>query len=124
MTQRPKGQESGKGESPAGHTASPAGLWDDWVTIWQSELNAMATDREAQLAFARLLALWADGARAVGAWLPDEPPGGAGSAAPAGAAAAAAAPDARDIAIERLARRVEELERRLAGLDGSEPTNP
>ena len=101
--------------------ASPAALWQDWITIWQSELAAMATDREAQQAFTRLVALWAEGARAAGAWLPDGSAGRAGAKSSQGAAAPAAAPDARDLAIERLARRVEELERRLGGLDARQP---
>jgi len=122
MTQRPKGPENGTESPPAGHAAaSPAGLWDDWITIWQSELAAMATDREAQAVFRRLVGLWADGARAAGAWLPDATAGRTGPEPTPRPTAAAAAPDARDLAIERLARRVEELERRLVGLDPSVP---
>jgi hypothetical protein len=112
MTQRPKGQ----GDGPEKTASSPASVWQDWITIWQSELNAMATDREAQQAFARMVSLWAASARAAGAFLPDGPPGRASPESPAGAAAATAAFDARDAAIERLASRVEELERRLAGV--------
>jgi hypothetical protein len=126
MTQRPKGPTDGTKGEPPGHpanvqAASPVGLWEDWITIWQSEFAAMATDREAQAVFHRLLGLWADGARAAGAWLPDGTGGRAAAASPPGPAAAAAAFDARDLALESLARRVEELERRLAGLDGSKP---
>jgi hypothetical protein len=121
MTQRPKGQGEGSDADPSAHAASPAGLWDDWVTIWQSEVAAMATDREAQAVFCRLVAVWADGARAMGAWLPDGEARRAGTVQPQGAAAAAAAPDARDLALERLARRVEELEQRLGGLDRGKP---
>ena len=121
MTHRPNGHGDGEDEGPVASPASPAALWQDWITIWQSELNAMATDQEVPLALTRLAALWAEGARAAGAWLPDGSAGRAGTKPPQGPAAAAAAPDARDLAIERLARRVEELERRLDGLDGGEP---
>ncbi len=121
MTHRPKGPGDGEANGPAGNPASPAALWQDWITIWQSELNAMATDREVPLALTRLVALWAEGARAAGAWLPDGSAGRAGTKPSAGAETAAAAPDPRDLAIERLARRVEELERRLGGLDDGKP---
>src|SRR5271156_6144782 len=101
-----------------------AALARDWVTLWQSELAAMAADREAQESWQAILALWAGAAGAMlaaapRAWQPRAQPGAhtstdpaahepadgrAGAAAPPGAAAAAAAPDARDAAIDRLAR--------------------
>ena len=93
----------------------------DWITIWQSELTAMATDRELVDAWTRLLTLWAEAAERATRLLPGGPPpdgspGRPGPAAPAGATPALAAPDARDATIERLAERVAELERRLAEL--------
>ena len=91
-----------------------------WVTIWRSELSAMAVDREladmpgAHLAaWASLATLLADGlsaGRRAAA-------GPAGTAAPPGSQTVAAAPDARDDAIRVLAGRVERLERRLAELE-------
>jgi len=91
----------------------------DWVAIWQSEFTALAADRETQEAWARWVTAWAAAAEAAAALLPvgHDGVGGARSTAPAGAAAAVAAPDARDDAIRRLAERVAELERRLAGRD-------
>jgi hypothetical protein len=91
----------------------------DWITLWQSELAALATDREAQETWQTLMALWAGAAGAMLQALPRAGHDGAG-ARPTYAprpAAAAAAPDPRDAEIERLARRVAELERRLAELE-------
>jgi len=100
----------------------PQALARDWITIWQSELAALATDREMQEAWLRWVGLWADAANAAARLLPGpaagEPAAGrAGTVAAARAAAALAASDPRDAAIERLAARVAELERRLAGGD-------
>lgn len=97
----------------------------DWITLWQSELSALATDREAQEAWQTLISLWASAAGALFASAPLGAPAGAGeradgragSAATAGAAAAAAAPDPRDAEIERLHGRIETLERRLADVE-------
>ena len=86
----------------------------DWIALWQSELNAAAADRELQETWQTLAALWAGAGAAMARALPrggqDARPG---TAAPARAAPAAAAPDPRDAEIDRLARRVAELERRL-----------
>ncbi len=116
----------------------PTSLARDWITLWQSEMAALSVDREAQETWRTLMAMWADAAtamlRAVG-----PPPGyarahasqherdGARPAAPPRAAAADAAPDAGDAADggferpsdDRLARRVADLERRLAALERS-----
>jgi hypothetical protein len=113
-----------EGPEPAqGQDWRPA-LLEDWLTIWHSELAAMVLDPELQEAKLRLLDTWAAQARlllqtaarrgaADGAW--PAPSGSAGPGAAAGAAAAVAAPDARDAELERLAARVFELERKLAG---------
>jgi hypothetical protein len=113
----------------------PKAVARDWITIWQSELTASATDPELIEGFIRMVDQWARAAQASAALLPG-PADGAGGRSdgradgradgrsdgrswawpPAGAAAAAAAPDARDAAIERLAERVAELERIIAGL--------
>jgi hypothetical protein len=34
-------------------------FWADWVTIWQSEMAALAADREMQEALQRAIDLWA-----------------------------------------------------------------
>jgi len=95
----------------------------DWVTIWQSELAALADDREAAQTWQRMVDGWARMAEAMIAAIPEPSPARRdervpGTAAPAGATAAAAAPHARDAELERLATRVAELERRLAALGG------
>ena len=109
--------------APGGSTADLQTLARDWITLWQSELAAAAVDREVQEAWQTLAGLWAGAATAL---LQALPRGGAdgGRAGAAGAAAAArptpasAALDARDAEIERLRRRIDALERRLAELDG------
>jgi hypothetical protein len=93
----------------------------DWITIWQSEMTAAATDRELLEGLTRLIEQWSRAARAAADVLPAAPDGAngrAGTGAEAWSKAADAAPDARDLAIERLAGRVEELERLLAGIAG------
>ncbi|MDA8249892.1 MAG: hypothetical protein M0Z28_12035 [Rhodospirillales bacterium] len=98
----------------------------DWITLWQSELAAAAVDRELQEGWQTLAALWAGAATALVQSWPrggaDASAGGvgAGAAAAPRAAPAAAAPDPRDAEIERLRRRIDALERRLAALDGGE----
>ena len=114
----------GQGKAPP---SDPQALARDWITIWQSEFSALATDREMQEGWVRLIELWAQAATTAAALLPgalphDSTDRRAGPAAPAGPAAALAAPDARDATIQRLADRVAELERRLAGL--VPPINP
>jgi hypothetical protein len=93
----------------------------DWITLWQSELAAAAADRELQETWVGLAALWAGAANAVLQAMPrgggDGAAGWPGAAAPPRPAPAAAAPDPRDVEIERLARRVDELERRLGELE-------
>lgn len=107
-----------------GETAADLGaLARDWITIWQSELAAAAADRELQEGWQTLAALWAAAATAVVQSWPqsggDDRGGWPGAAAPPRAAPAAAAPDPRDAEIERLRRRIDALEQRLAALDGS-----
>ena len=91
-------------------------MLEDWISIWESELAALATDREGRERWKSLVSQWAVQARAAAAWMDgfDASPGRpAGPGAQAGTAPAAASPDPRDDAIAQLARRVEELERRL-----------
>ncbi|HTR15827.1 MAG TPA: hypothetical protein VMI52_02180 [Acetobacteraceae bacterium] len=92
----------------------------DWVTLVQSECTALAADRELQETWQRLVAAWAASANSAAAWLPagpDGPPGRPGAPQSPGAPTASAAPDPRDAEIERLGRRVAELERRLTELE-------
>jgi len=112
----------------------------DWITLWQSELTAMAADRELQENLAAMMGLWAGAAAAMVNAMPraaprssrkpgagrrdrsaepgDIPPAGRTAAAAAeGSQAAAAAPDPRDAEIQRLGDRVAELESRLAQLE-------
>jgi uncharacterized protein YceH (UPF0502 family) len=100
------------------HGPDPQAEARDWITIWQSELAALATDRELAEGWVRLVTLWAEAAERATRLLPGahDPHGPAGPAAPPRPAAAVAALDARDATIERLAERVAELERRLAEL--------
>jgi hypothetical protein len=89
----------------------------DWVTLWQSELSALAVDRECHEAVAAFATAWAaavarhDGA-ATGH---DRPAGRAGPDAAAWPAPPVAPLDARDGELASLRHRVAELERRIAG---------
>lgn len=85
----------------------------DWVTIWHSELAALAVDREQQEGVLRGIDAWGGMLAAVvaaAAVAGLDAAGRAGSDAAAGAAAVDAAPDARVLSLER---RVAELEARL-----------
>lgn len=125
--------QNGAGQDGAGFDAEPRdgarlGVPDprklarDWITLWQSELSAMAADREIRESWQTVLALWAG---TMSAMLRDPPSaarhdttrGQSGSADAPRAAPVAAAPDARDAEIASLARHVAALERRLADLE-------
>jgi hypothetical protein len=95
----------------------------DWITVWQSELTALAADREARENWQAAVGAMAGAMRAIApliaaAGVPgrgdERSAGGAGTAEPPRPAPASSAPDAGNGELERLARRVAELERRLA----------
>ncbi|HEY4043529.1 MAG TPA: hypothetical protein VGM32_17010 [Rhodopila sp.] len=135
------------GNDPRARIASdlpdPRKLAEDWITLWQSELTAIAADPELRESWQAVMALWA---ATMSALLRGMPRGAAGHGFRHGSAAtdrhdgaggqartadaprtppAAAAPDARDAEIERLARHVATLERRLAALErGHPPIHP
>lgn len=92
----------------------------DWITIWQSEWAALATDREVQEGWQRAADAWAAAAAAciklAGA---DAAPGCARPEPPPRPPAAADASAARDADMSALLARVDELERRLADLAAS-----
>ena len=95
----------------------------DFVALWQSELTAMAADRELRETWAATMALWAQAANAVAACLPHELSSrSASTAQPPGAAPAAAASQPGLAEIEQLNRRVAELEQRLAQFLDGKPT--
>jgi ubiquinone biosynthesis protein UbiJ len=100
----------------------------DWVSLWESELTAIAADREAQETWRASVALWSGLASAMLAGLPrgTRHDGGDRDTSPPRTAPAAAAPDPRDAEIERLARHIDTLERRLQQLEraGSHPVRP
>jgi hypothetical protein len=99
-------------------------LAEDWVALWQSELTAVAADREVRESWAAMVALWSSAATmALSALKPrhDSAPGSAVAPQPAGAAAAAAASVARLDEIAELNRRIAELERRLAAFERGGP---
>ncbi|HVE21460.1 MAG TPA: hypothetical protein VNC39_05745 [Acidocella sp.] len=103
-------------------------LASDLVAMWQSELTAMAADREVREGWATLLALWAQSASTAASLLAhDSARGSPGAPQPARAAPAAAAPQPGLAEVEQLNRRVAELEQRLAELlarDGGRATAP
>jgi uncharacterized protein YceH (UPF0502 family) len=92
-------------------------LASDLVAMWQSELTAMAADREVRESWATLVVLWAQSATTAAALLShDIASRSAGAAQPARAAPAAAASQPGLAEVEQLNRRVAELEQRLAEL--------
>jgi ubiquinone biosynthesis protein UbiJ len=104
----------------AGRDGPPdlAELARDWITLYQSELAALASDRETQELWQAALALWATTATAILApQQHDRARRRARATEAARSAPAAAASDARDAEVERLTRRVAELEQRLAELE-------
>jgi hypothetical protein len=117
--------ERGTAGAAATDLPDPRKVAQDWITLWQSELSAMAADPEIRESWQTLMALWAGTMSTLLRGLPRDPLGNrghdgaggrAGSADASGAASAAAAPDARDAEIDRLARHVAALEQRLAEL--------
>jgi len=112
----------------------PRKLAQDWITLWQSEISAIAADPELRESWQTVMALWAGAMSTVlrgipreqQVWRHDGTPGRSGPAETSRASAAASAPDARDAEIERLADHVAALERRLAELErgGDPPVHP
>ena len=116
-----------------------AALARDWIELWQSELAALAADREAAETWVRLAALWAGLAASAVAAMPRGAgeegrdgfgafgfPGGfpGGFTGPAHAprpAPAAAAPDPGGLAshrlLERVLDRLDAIERRLSAME-------
>jgi hypothetical protein len=93
---------------------------ENWVTLWQSELTAMAADRELRESWAAMVALWASTATGALARLRaghDVPHGTAGARQPAGSPPALAASDPGLAEVANLNRRIAELERRLAAFE-------
>ena len=114
------GAPAGAGNTHA--LPDPQKLAQDWITLWQSEMSAMAADPELRESWQTVIGLWAGTMAAMLRGLPRTHghDGTAGQTRPADAprpTPAAAASDARDAEIERLARHVATLERRLADLE-------
>jgi hypothetical protein len=101
---------------------------EDWVALWQSELTAMAADRELRESIAAMLALWASTATAALKLLQAPYESSARDAEtlqPARPPAAAAASEPGLDEVASLRRRIAELEQRLAGLEpGGRPKKP
>lgn len=127
-------------EPKAGPKGGPKGDADlarflqDWTELWREELRAQATDPEkvplgmlAEMAkggmtpdMSAAMEMWRTAMVAWSDTLGVPPSSMARSRdrpATPRAAAAPAAPDARDAEVERLARRIDELEARLAKLE-------
>ena len=133
------GPEDGKAETPPWQDPAGFEAWaKDWITLWQSELTAMAADRELREGWGTLMALWARAATSAASQAASQMAGAASTfrspvpherpsrSAPADAAArpapGAAASDAGGDEIERLHRRIAALEERLRAIErGSQP---
>ena len=93
----------------------------DWAALWREEVQALTSEAAGQTpdpaeAWRAAVRLWADALLVPPSALVPRHDAHA-TAATTGATAAPAAPDARDGAIERLTRRIDELEARLARLE-------
>jgi hypothetical protein len=104
--------------SPDQPQAELARFLQDWTALWREELRAQANDPDS---VAGTMELWRS---AISAWtgamglppMPGDHPRDRPAGTP-GAEAAAAASDARDAEVQRLTRRVDELEARLGKLE-------
>jgi hypothetical protein len=103
-------------------------LAKDLVALWQSELTAMAADRELREGWAAMVALCAGSANAAIQMMPrarhDAPSGSPRAIEPAGPAPAAAASQPGLAEIEQLTRRIAELEQRLGEFLRERPGEP
>lgn len=87
------------------------------LAIWQSELTAMAADRELRESWVAMVQLWAQAGNAVIATFAHEPaPGSPLAPQPPRPTPAYAASGTRLDEVDRLNSRVAELERNLAAL--------
>ena len=104
-------------------------LAEDWITLWQSEIAGLAADPELAEQWAAWAALGAAWMRAATAMAPRfrggpahdgpaAPPRPAPAAAPSGPGGPAGAGRDDEPARDAMARRLAELERRLADLEG------
>lgn len=118
---KPAGADTSSTEDAVPAERSIADLAKDWIGLWQSELAALMTDREAQENWQAMLALWSGAASTMFRPMPNAEADGARrqpqSPGPKRPAAPAAAPDVRDAEIDRLSRCIAELERRLADVE-------
>src|SRR5271168_1486361 len=51
--------EAESGAGPTGEPPDPRKLAQDWITLWQSELSAMAADPEMRESWQTMMAFWA-----------------------------------------------------------------
>ena len=107
---------TGKTSDPEPNAAPPtadlARFLEDWTALWRGEMRARAGDPSDPLSEAG--EMWR---AAMTAWTDAFAGGARDRSGTPRTEAAAAAPDARDAEIERLTRRVDELEARLARLE-------
>jgi hypothetical protein len=92
---------------------------EDWIALWRSELTAMGADRELRESWTAMVGLWAGAATSALALTRAAHDQGRApvAAEPPRAAAAAAASQPGVDEIERLNRRIAELEQRLAAFE-------
>jgi len=98
-------------DKPNSDSPDLARFLQDWGALWREELQAQAGEPDTMEMWKTAISLWADALLVPPSSLVPRR-----DSAPR-AEAAAAAPDPRDAAIERLVRRVDELETRLGRLE-------
>ena len=65
---------AGDNDADQQQAPDPHRLAQDWITLWQSEVAALAADKEAQETWQALAGLWAGMAAACLQSMPHEPP--------------------------------------------------
>jgi hypothetical protein len=108
------GKERGSRAGPAAAMPDQQQVARDWITLWQTELSAIAADAEMHEFWRTMMALWSgsfatilrDAVRPPAYGKHERADGRSWQAGASRAAPAAAAPDARDAEITRLAQHV------------------
>jgi hypothetical protein len=92
---------------------------EDWIALWQSELTAMAADRELRESITAMIALWASTANTSLSLLSQHESSrrDAQTLQPPRSTAVASASEPGLDEVASLHRRITELEQRLAGLE-------
>src|SRR5471030_2160472 len=65
--------DAGSGRRGAADIPDPGNLAQDWITLWQSELSAMAADPEIRESWQVIMAMWAGAMASMLRGVPRDP---------------------------------------------------